>query len=73
MILLLRVPQGMEKSAAIALNKVMKIEGVLSYRNQHFWVHSSKVLVGSIHVQVMPNASEQKIVNQVRTEIVFET
>lgn len=65
MILLLRVPPGMEKGVATCLNKIMKIEGVLSYRNQHFWTHASNVLVGSIHVQVMPNVSEQKIVNQV--------
>ncbi|XP_074651021.1 proton-coupled zinc antiporter SLC30A5-like [Tubulanus polymorphus] len=65
MILLLSVPEGMEKQINEALNEVIKVEGVLGYRDQHFWQHSSDVLSGNIHLQVAPDASEQKILSQV--------
>lgn len=47
-------------------SQVLKIEGVISYREPHFWSHTSTKLMGSLHVQVVPEASEQKIIAQVR-------
>ena len=41
------------------------MDGVLSYRDEHFWEHSSKVLCGIIHVQVTPSSKEQRVISQV--------
>lgn len=67
LVLLLRVPRKIEKEIFTALNKVMSIDGVLSYSDQHFWQHSAVIKAGTIHVQVRPDASEQKIINQIQT------
>ncbi|GCB75235.1 hypothetical protein scyTo_0016393, partial [Scyliorhinus torazame] len=64
-LLLLRTPPEHEKQLSSALNKVQKIEGVLSYRDPHFWRHSASVIAGTLHVQVMPDVVEQRIVQQV--------
>lgn len=64
-VLLLRVPHENEKDLNIALEKIEKIEGVVSYRDAHFWRHSASVVGGTIHLQVMPNVVEQRIVQQV--------
>ena len=37
----------------------------MSFRNEHFWRHSSKVVAGVIHVQVTAEASDQNVVSQV--------
>ncbi|XP_035667204.1 zinc transporter 5-like isoform X1 [Branchiostoma floridae] len=65
LILLLRAPGCKEQDIAEALNKVLSMDGVLSYRDPHFWQHSSSVTIGTIHVQVTPETLEQRIVSQV--------
>ena len=42
-----------------------KIEGVLSYRDAHFWRHSASVVAGTVHLQIMADVVEQRIVQQV--------
>jgi len=42
-----------------------KIDGVLSYRDAHFWRHSASIVAGTIHIQVMAEVVEQRIVQQV--------
>uniref|UniRef100_A0A8D3ASR0 Zinc transporter n=1 Tax=Scophthalmus maximus TaxID=52904 RepID=A0A8D3ASR0_SCOMX len=64
-VLLLRTPPENEKDLNIALEKVEKIEGVLSYRDPHFWRHSANVVAGTIHLQIMSDVVEQRIVQQV--------
>uniref|UniRef100_A0A4W3JQ52 Zinc transporter n=1 Tax=Callorhinchus milii TaxID=7868 RepID=A0A4W3JQ52_CALMI len=64
-VLLLRTPPEEEKELSNALNKIQKVEGVLSYRDSHFWRHSASVIGGTIHVQVMPDVVEQRIIQQV--------
>lgn len=64
-VLLLRVPHEHEKDLNISLEKIEKIEGVVSYRDAHFWRHSASVIAGTIHLQVMPDVVEQRIVQQV--------
>lgn len=64
-VLLLRTPHEHEKDVNAALEKIEKIEGVISYRDAHFWRHSASVLAGTIHLQVMPDVVEQRIVQQV--------
>jgi hypothetical protein len=41
------------------------MEGVVGIRQSHFWQHSSDIIIGNIHVQALPEASEQKIIQEV--------
>uniref|UniRef100_A0A3Q3KJK0 Zinc transporter n=1 Tax=Monopterus albus TaxID=43700 RepID=A0A3Q3KJK0_MONAL len=64
-VLLLRAPLEHEKDLNSALEKIEKIEGVLSYRDPHFWRHSANMIGGTIHLQIMPDVVEQRIIQQV--------
>ncbi|MBN3315216.1 ZNT5 protein, partial [Atractosteus spatula] len=64
-VLLLRIPPEHEKDLNNALEKIQKIEGVLSYRDPHFWRHSASVIAGTIHLQLMSDVVEQRIIQQV--------
>uniref|UniRef100_A0A8C8F167 Zinc transporter n=1 Tax=Oncorhynchus tshawytscha TaxID=74940 RepID=A0A8C8F167_ONCTS len=64
-VLLLRTPPEHEKDLNIALEKIEKVEGVLSYRDPHFWRHSASVIAGTIHLQLMSDVVEQRIIQQV--------
>ncbi|KAF3848794.1 hypothetical protein F7725_015291, partial [Dissostichus mawsoni] len=71
-VLLLRIPQENEKELTSALEKIEKIEGVLSYRDAHFWRHSANMVAGTIHLQIMADVVEQRIVQQVEKEAYFQ-
>lgn len=47
-------------------SQIQKIEGVLSYRDPHVWRHSASVVAGTIHLQLMSDVVEQRIIQQVR-------
>ncbi|XP_032483873.1 zinc transporter 5 isoform X2 [Phocoena sinus] len=64
-VLLLRLPPEYEKELHIALEKLQKIEGLISYRDPHFWRHSANIVAGTIHIQVTSDVLEQRIVQQV--------
>ncbi|XP_015685425.1 zinc transporter 5 [Protobothrops mucrosquamatus] len=64
-VLLLRLPQEHEKDLHMALEKIQNIDGVISYRDPHFWCHSANVVAGTIHIQVMSEVMEQRIIQQV--------
>uniref|UniRef100_A0A671XK69 Zinc transporter n=1 Tax=Sparus aurata TaxID=8175 RepID=A0A671XK69_SPAAU len=64
-VLLLRTPPENEKDLNSALEKIEKIEGVLSYRDPHFWRHSANMIAGTIHLQIMSDVVEQRIIQQV--------
>uniref|UniRef100_A0A8C8UPP9 Zinc transporter n=1 Tax=Peromyscus maniculatus bairdii TaxID=230844 RepID=A0A8C8UPP9_PERMB len=64
-VLLLRLPPEYEKELHIALEKIQKIEGLISYRDPHFWRHSANIIAGTIHIQVTSDVLEQRIVQQV--------
>lgn len=67
-ILVLKTPMGLDdKHLSSALNKVLKVEGVLSYSKEHFWSHTDDVKVGTIHVQVSRDMSSHKILNKVNS------
>lgn len=68
-VLLLRTPHEHDKELNAALEKIEKIEGVISYRDPHFWRHSASVVAGTIHLQVMPDVVEQRIVQQVTSTL----
>nr|KAF6356030.1 solute carrier family 30 member 5 [Myotis myotis] len=64
-VLLLRLPPEYEKELHLALEKIQKIEGLISYRDPHFWRHSASIVAGTIHIQVTSDVLEQRIVQQV--------
>ncbi|XP_069483491.1 proton-coupled zinc antiporter SLC30A5 [Ambystoma mexicanum] len=64
-ILLLREPVENERDLRMALEKIQKIDGLISYRDPHFWRHSASVVAGTIHVQVMSDVVEQRVIQQV--------
>jgi Co/Zn/Cd efflux system component len=45
------------------------MEGVVGIRQSHFWQHSSDTIIGNIHVQALPAASEQKIIQEVYASV----
>jgi len=49
--------------------QILTLEGVLSYRDQHFWRHSGSLVCGSLHVQISAAASEQYTVSQVSNTV----
>ncbi|XP_069671954.1 proton-coupled zinc antiporter SLC30A5-like isoform X2 [Periplaneta americana] len=65
LVLLLRTPLRVQDRLPAALSKVSALEGVIGIRQPHFWQHSSDMIIGSIHVQALPEASEQKIIQEV--------
>ncbi|XP_071488733.1 proton-coupled zinc antiporter SLC30A5-like [Diadema antillarum] len=64
-ILLQRIPPELESGLNECLFKVRSIQGVLSYRNPHFWRHTGDLITGTLHIQVEQGANEQKIIQQV--------
>ncbi len=45
--------------------KILCVEGVVSYRDDHLWQLSPNTFVATLHVQINPNAYEQLISSQV--------
>jgi len=64
-------PGAFEPILDDCLARIMKIEGVLSYRDPHFWNHSGNNIVGSIHIQVDEKTNEQKVL-QIVTSMLKE-
>ncbi|KAL4227543.1 hypothetical protein ACF0H5_012986 [Mactra antiquata] len=64
-ILLLRCPSDMERDLSEALNRVLNLEGIISYRDPHFWYHTSSKVFGTLHVNISHDCTEQKIITQV--------
>jgi cation diffusion facilitator family transporter len=48
------------------LDRILKVDQVLSYSDEHFWNLSSSMTVGTIHIQVTNDGDEQRITSQVR-------
>nr|CAD7400466.1 unnamed protein product [Timema cristinae] len=67
LVLLLRTPRHIEEHIPQALNQVFAVEGIVSVGQPHFWQHSSKMCIGSLHIQASPTASEQNIIQQVNS------
>lgn len=65
LILLLRTPSDMETNISQALYKVLNLDGVVSYRDPHFWYHTSSKVFGTLHINVSQDCIEQKLVSQV--------
>jgi len=58
-------PTYFEADLALCLDKVTSIDGVIGYSEVHFWSHTREHLVGTIHVQIKSETSEQQILQKV--------
>ena len=47
--------------------KILNIDGVLSYSDEHLWQLSSNSYVASLHVQISTNAYEQLVSSQIHS------
>jgi zinc transporter 5/7 len=63
-ILLQRIPRSHEKDLAVALDDVMKIEGVLGVNNVHVWNLTNTDIVGTFHLHVSAEADKSSIRNK---------
>jgi solute carrier family 30 (zinc transporter), member 5/7 len=63
-ILLQRVPRSHEKDLSVALDDVMKIEGVLGVHNVHVWNLTNTDIVGTFHLHVSAEADTSSIRNR---------
>ncbi|CAF1119640.1 unnamed protein product [Rotaria sp. Silwood1] len=64
MTLLLQTPSNIQYEI---LDRILKLDRVQSYSDEHFWNLSSSVTVGTIHIQIANDADEQRITAQVQT------
>lgn len=64
--LILRTPFSKENHFESLLKRILSIDGVVSYRNDHLWqLSSSASYIVTLHVQIAPNAYEQLISAQI--------
>ncbi|PVD20114.1 hypothetical protein C0Q70_20608 [Pomacea canaliculata] len=63
-ILLLRTPTGMDTVLEEAFQKILAVDGVLSYRDPHIWNHTSTKVMATLHVQISSSAVEQRVISQ---------
>lgn len=64
-ILLLRTPTDMDSSLEEAFQKVLTVDGVISYRWPHLWSHTSTKVMATLHVQISMSAVEQRVISQI--------
>ncbi len=65
--LLLKTPDNKQKLFKHLLSRILNIEGVISYRDDHLWQLSGTSSVSTIHIQIEVNAYEQLISAQVKS------
>jgi len=58
-------PDEFEENQEKCLKKVMAIQGVIGYRNPHFWKQNKDIIIGTIHIQINNEASQQKVLQQI--------
>ncbi|XP_076816029.1 zinc transporter 7-like [Clavelina lepadiformis] len=63
-ILMQRTPSSLDQSIHGCHQKVMQLEGVYRIHEPHFWTLCSDVYVGTIKVQIAPNANPSYIQSQ---------
>ena len=62
MTLLLQTPSTVQYEI---LDRILKLENVLFYSDEHFWNLSSSNIVGTIHIQISNEGDEQRVTSQV--------
>ena len=69
MTLLLQTPSNIQYEI---LDRILKLENVLSYSDEHFWNLSSSNIVGTIHIQISDQGDEQRVTSQVCFSFLFD-
>ncbi|CAF0817886.1 unnamed protein product [Rotaria sp. Silwood1] len=64
MTLLLQTPSDIQYEI---LDRISKLDKVLSYSDEHFWKLSSSTTVGTIHIQISNDGDEQLVTSQVQS------
>lgn len=64
MTLLLQTPENIQYEI---LDRILKIDQVQSYSDEHFWNLSSSTIVGTIHIQISNDGDEQRVTAQVQS------
>ena len=64
MTLLLQTPENVQHEI---LDRILKLDQVLSYSDAHFWNLSSSNIVGTIHIQITNDGDEQYVTAQVQS------
>jgi zinc transporter 5/7 len=62
MTLLLQTPSTVQFEI---LERILKLDNVVSYTDEHFWNLSSSTIVGTIHIQISNEGDEQRVTSQV--------
>ncbi|CAF1361971.1 unnamed protein product [Adineta steineri] len=63
MTLLLQTPSNIQYEI---LDRILKLDQVQSYSDEHFWNLTSSTIVGTIHIQIANDADEQRVTAQVQ-------
>jgi len=63
-VLMQRTPKEIEKSLPVCYQRVMQLEGVLGLHQTHFWTLCSEVYVGTMKLEVTPEADVRYINSQ---------
>lgn len=66
-ILILKMPENKQNMFKHLLNRILNIEGVISYRDDNLWQLSTNSYVSTIHVQIESSAYEQLISAQIHS------
>lgn len=69
MTLLLQTPENIQYEI---LDRILKVDQVQSYSDEHFWSLSSSTIVGTIHIQIANDGDEQRVTAQVCFSFVIE-
>jgi hypothetical protein len=48
------------------------MEGAVGICQSHFWQHCSDTIIGNIEVKALPEASEQKIIQEIYASVLTE-
>lgn len=62
MTLLLQTPPNIQYEI---LDRILKLDQVQSYSDEHFWHLTSATIVGTIHIQIANDGDEQRVTAQV--------
>ena len=62
MTLLLQTPSNIQYEI---LDRILKLDQVQSYSDEHFWNLSSSTTIGTIHIQITNDGDEQNVTAQV--------
>ena len=47
------------------LDRIIKLDNILSYSDEHFWNLLSSTIIGTIHIQISNDGEEQFVTSQV--------